>query len=473
MRRWVPAIALVVLVAPLPAYPQAKSGNSAVYEQLNLFDEAFQRIRQDAVEAPTDDKLTTTAITGMLNAMDPRAVYMTEAEYKARQTPTPSQSGSIGAVVTIEGGQAEIVSPRDGSPAAAAGIKPGDALYMIDKQPTYDMSLADIDQALRGPVGSKVKLLLRRGSGAPLEVTVTRGNDPFKSVSFHLEGSTVGYIRIAGFDDKSAADLAAAVKSMEAQAAGNKLIGLVLDLRNDPGGNFNDAVATADALLDKGDITVVKGRKADDVKHIAATPGDVTNGLPIVAIVNGGTAREAELLAGALQDNHRAILLGSKTFGESAIETTIPLNGEGAVRLTTARFLTPNGHPIQAKGVIPDLMVGPVKLQRLARGDTRHEADLPGALKNTDPEIQTGAPPAPAKPGPAKPGPAKPGATAPGAAKPGTTEPGQPSAGAGGKPGAAAPGVANNDIGGPSDEQLAEAIDVLHGLAMTSARNTR
>ncbi len=221
----------------------------------------------------------------------------------------------------------------------------------------------------------------------------------------------------------------------------------MLDLRNNPGGIFDAAVATADDLIDKGDIAVIKSRNPPETKHIAATPGDHANGLPVVALVNGGTANEAELVAGALQDNHRAVLLGTKTFGESAIVTTIPLNGNGAIRLTTSRFLTPAGRTIQGKGLDPDLVVAPVKLERLALGDRRREADLRGALKNTDPVV----PAAPAGKEPAKP--AAPGASA-GAEAPSTT-------------------VATADMGTSSDEQLTEALDVLRGLAMTSARNTR
>ena len=315
----------IALLAPVSAFPQAKGGKSAVYEQLNLFDEAFERIRQDAVEPVGDNRLVATAITGMLQAMDPHAVYLSEAEVKAQAAPTPEQSGSAGLVVTIEGGQLQVVSPRDGSPAADAGIKPGDAIYMIDKEPTYDLSLGDVEQRLRGPVDSEVKLLVRRGTAAPSEITVKRAAAEYKTITSHLETGTIGYIRIAGFDAKTADDLASAVKDLR-QQSGDRLIGFVLDLRNDPGGNFDAAVATADALIDKGDIAVVKGRKADSTKHIAATPGDLASGLPIVAIVNGGTAREAELVAGALQDDHRAVLLGTKTFGESAIESTIPIH---------------------------------------------------------------------------------------------------------------------------------------------------
>jgi carboxyl-terminal processing protease len=493
--RWAPAVVAIALLAPASAFSQAKSGSggnsssssskSAVYEQLNLFDEAFERIRQDAVDPVGDNRLISTAIAGMLQAMDPHAVYLTPDEYKAQTQPTTEQSGSLGIVVTIENQQLEVVSPRDGSPAAAAGVKPGDQIYTINKDPTYDTSLGDIEQQLRGPVGSEVKLLLRRGTAAPFNVTVKRAADGFKTVASRLEQGDIGYIRVAGFDDKTAGDVTQAVKDLR-QQANDKLIGYVIDLRNDPGGNFDAAVATADDFIDKGDIAIVKERKGDP-KHIAATPGDVASGLPIVAIVNGGTARETELVAGALQDGHRAVLLGSKTFGESAIESTIPVGtDEGAIRLTTARFLTPAGHTIQGKGIEPDLAVSPLKLERLARGDTRHEADLKGALKNTDPvtPLGSGAPkPAPDKTSSDKTGSDKTGSDKTSSDKtssdksapdktapvPGTTQ--SPSTAA--LPPGGEPAVATNDIGTADDEQLIEALDVLRGLSMTSARNTR
>ncbi len=448
MRKWVPAVALIAFLAPLPVQSQGKSGSKgAVYEQLNLFGEAFERIRQDAVEPVADSKLVETAITGMLAALDPHAVYLTEAEYKAQQAPRPpDQAGSTGLVTTIENGQVKVVSPRDGSGAAAAGIKPGDIIFSIDKEPTFEMTATDVEQRLRGPVGSEVTLLIRRGNATPSEIKVKRTSPSLPTVSSRLEGGTIGYVRIAGFDSGTGAAVAEALDKLRAQASG-KLLGCVLDLRNNPGGNFDAAVATADDLIDKGDIAVIKSRNPPETKHIAATPGDHANGLPVVALVNGGTANEAELVAGALQDNHRAVLLGTKTFGESAIVTTIPLNGNGAIRLTTSRFLTPAGRTIQGKGLDPDLVVAPVKLERLALGDRRREADLRGALKNTDPVV----PAAPAGKEPAKP--AAPGASA-GAEAPSTT-------------------VATADMGTSSDEQLTEALDVLRGLAMTSARNTR
>ncbi len=452
MRKSAMALALIVFLAPAAALPQAKSGKSGVYEQLNLFGEAFERIRHDAVESVADKKLIATAIAGMLAGLDPRSVYLNETEYKALQTPTADEGASTGLVVTLNNGQVKVVAPRDGSPAAAANIKPGDMIFTIDKDPTYDLTLPEIEQKLRGPADSEVALMLRRGTEKPIEVKLRRAAGRFPTVNARLEAGDVGYIRLAGFDDATPGALDAAVKDLRKEA-GNKLIGLILDLRNNPGGSFDAAVAAADAFIDKGDIAILKSRKPDSAKHIAATPGDVANGQPIVALVNGGTAREAELVAGALQDSRRAVLLGTKTFGESAIETLIPLAGNGAIRLTTARFVTPSGRPIQGKGLDPDLVVSPLKLEKVAQADRRREADLRGALKNPDAAKPAGE--AGASQGAAPGGAASPEKGATPAATP---------------PKGDQPSVASGDIGTTSDEQLSEAVDVLRGLALASGR---
>src|SRR5438045_7910648 len=382
MRKWFLAAGLTVLLLPATALPQQKAGKGSVYEQLNLFSEAFERIRQEAVEPVADQKLIETAIAGMLARLDPNSVDRTESEYKALKSPA-AETASPGRVLTTQNSQLKVVSPRDGSPAAYACIKPGDLIFTIDKETTYDVALAGIEQKLRGPEGSEVTLMLRRGTGAPIETKLKRASNKLTTVSTRVESGDIAYVRIAGFDAQTVGALADAVKQVR-QQAGNKLVGFIIDLRNNPGGDFDAAVAVADAFIDKGDIVVVKNRKSDNLKRIAATLGDLANALPIVAVINGGTAREAELVAGALQDNHRAVLLGTKSLGEAAIEHTIPLNGNGAIKLTTARFVTPSGRAIQGKGLEPDLTVSPLKLEKVAQADRRREADLRGALKNPD-----------------------------------------------------------------------------------------
>src|SRR6516165_4912091 len=340
--------------------------------------------------------------------------------------------------VTIQNGQLQVISPEDGSPAARAGIRPGDVIFTIDKEPVYDLALGEVEQKLRGPAGSEVRLVMRHGTEKPLDLTLKREAYKLQTVVGRVEGGNIGYLRIAGFDSGTQAALTAAVQDLR-QKIGSKLVGFILDLPNNPGGRFDAAVGVAAAVIDKGVIVVVKGRKPASLKRIAATPGDLAKGLPLVSLVNGGTAREAELVAGALQDNHRAVLLGSKTFGESSIESVIPLGEGGAIRLTTARYTTPSGREIQGKGLDPDLAVTSLKLARLAQGQMRREADLPGALKNPD---QTADKPAPA---------ASPGAAA-------TPSPDE------------APALATQDIGSANDEQLIQAVDVLRGLSVFSRR---
>lgn len=464
MRKSVLTLALIAFIAapmvptgmaPSPAaWAQTKGGKSSAggsggtYEQLNLFGEAFERIRNDSVEPVGDGKLVRTAISGMLSGLDPRSVYLTEAEYKALQSKAEEDAASTGIVLTMENSIAKVVSPRDGSPAAAVDIKPGDLIFSIDKEPTYDMTLPEVEQKLRGPVGSEVTLMVRRGNEKPFEVKVTRAMPAsFKNVDKRLEAGNIGYVRMAAFEAGTPDALAAAIKELR-QQAGNKLAGFIVDLRNNPGGGFDDAAKTADALIDKGAIAIVKSRKGENARTIAATSGDLANGQPIVVLVNGGTAREAEMVAGALQDSRRAVLLGTKTFGESSIETLIPLNGEGAIRLTTARYLTPSGRVIHGKGLEPDLLVSPLKLEKLAQGDRRRESDLRGALRNTDRE------------------PATPRAVPPASDQEKTGD--RTSATTTDRD--TQPVVATGDMGTQNDEQLIQAIDVLRGLALLGGR---
>ena len=434
------AIFFSLAVVPGAASAQAKSSKGSGYEQLNLFGEAFERIRQDAVEPVTEAKLIGAAIAGMLSGLDARSAYINEAAFRALQIPANDNATTLGLVLTIGNGQLQVISPQDGSPAAQAGIRPGDVIFTIDKEPAYDMTLGEAEQKLRGPIGSEIQLTLRHGTEKPIDLTLRREAYKLQTVVGRVEAGNIGYLRIAGFDGATQAALAAAVQDLR-QKIGSKLIGLILDLRNNPGGAFDAAVAVADAFIDKGDIVVVKGRKPTSVKRISATPGDLADGLPLVALVNGGTAREAELVAGALQDDRRAVLLGTQTFGESSIESVIRLPGNGAIRLTTARFMTPTGRQIQGKGLEPDLAALPVKLEKRAQGERRREADLRGALKNSDPIAPSSKPSADIGPD----------ATA----TPDVSE---------------AASVATSDIGSAGDEQLSQAVDVLHGLALVSSR---
>jgi carboxyl-terminal processing protease len=434
------ALAVSALLALGGALAQPKGVKGS--DQLNLFGEAFDQIRHDAVEPAGDAKLVGAAIAGMLSGLDGRSAYIDEATLRAMQSPANDNEVGLGLVVTIDSGQLKVISPQDASPAAKAGVQPGDLIFSIDKDPTYEMTLGEVEQKLRGPPGSEVGLSLRRGDSAPIKVTLKREPYKLQTVTARVEAENIGYLRVAGFDRGTATALTAAVEDLR-RKIGNKLIGLILDLRNNPGGSFDAAVAVADAFIDKGDIVVVKGRKPSSLKRISATPGDIAQGVPIVALVNGGTAREAELVAGGLQDNRRALLLGTRTFGESSIESVIPLPGNGAIRLTTARFLTPSGRKIQGKGLDPNVMVMPLELAKFPAAEGFREADLRGALKNTD---AVGADDG------------VPNGTAPiVGAKPGSGS-------------ETAPSLASAGIGSATDEQLSEAADVLRGLALITGR---
>ena len=432
MRRLVIAILFSMPLVAGGVFAQQKAGKDTVYEELNLFDQAFERVRQDAVDPVTDAKLIGAAIAGMLTGLDPHSSFLDEAAFRAMQAPANDDASNLGLAVTIDGGQLKVISPEDGSPAARAGIRPGDVIYTIDKEPVYDLTLGEAEQKLRGPAGSEIQLTLRHGNEKPVDLTLKREAYKLQTVLGRVEAGNIGYLRIAGFDGGTQAALAAAVQDLKQKASG-KLIGFVLDLRNNSGGSFDAAIAVADAFIDKGDIVVVKGRKPANTKRISATPGELAKGLPLVALVNGGTAREAELVAGALQDNHRAMLLGSKTLGESSIVSVIPLSNGGAIRLTTSRFTTPSGREIQGKGLEPDLAgTVPLKLARLAQGRMRREADLPGALEEP-----------------------RPGRRQTTRRRPTRCDRDTGHRGA--------PAVATEDIGSASDEQLIQAMDVLRG----------
>src|SRR5215831_15778403 len=265
MRKLVTAAVLVALLAPGGASAQLKSGKGGGYEQLNVFGEAYDRIRQDAVEPVTEWKLVGAAIAGMLSGLDARSGYISEAAFKAMQTPANDNQVNPGLVVTIENGQLKVISPQDGSPAAQAGIKPGDLIFSIDKEPVYDLTLGEAEQKLRGPTGSEVELTLRRGNAAPIDLKIKREPFKLKTVSARVLKGDIGYLRIAGFDPDTSAALTGAVQEVR-QQAGKKPAGFIIDLRNNPGGNLDAAVAVADAFLDKGDIAVVKGRKAASAK---------------------------------------------------------------------------------------------------------------------------------------------------------------------------------------------------------------
>jgi carboxyl-terminal processing protease len=342
----------------------ASSGNSAeTYKQLNLFGEVFERVRAEYVDDVSDDTLVESAINGMLTSLDPHSNYLNTKNFNDMKVQTRGEFGGLGIEVSMENGLVKVVSPIDDTPAARAGLKPGDLITHLDGDPVQGMSLPEAVEKMRGLINTEIKLTIRREGKEPFDVKLTRATIKIQSVRSHLEGDNIGYIRITSFNEQTDVGLNNVMKNLK-QQAGNKLLGVILDLRNNPGGLLDQAVAVSDAFIDKGEIVSTRGRRAEDAQRYNARPGDIAAGLPIAVLINGGSASASEIVAGALQDHHRAILLGTKTFGKGSVQTIIPLPGHGAMRLTTARYYTPSGRSIQAKGIDPDIVVEAAKIEK-------------------------------------------------------------------------------------------------------------
>ena len=342
----------------------ASSGNSAeTYKQLNLFGEVFERVRAEYVDDVSDDTLVESAINGMLTSLDPHSNYLNTKNFNDMKVQTRGEFGGLGIEVSMENGLVKVVSPIDDTPAARAGLKPGDLITHLDGDPVQGMSLPEAVEKMRGLINTEIKLTIRREGKELFDVKLTRATIKIQSVRSHLEGDNIGYIRITSFNEQTDVGLNNVMKNLK-QQAGNKLLGVILDLRNNPGGLLDQAVAVSDAFIDKGEIVSTRGRRAEDAQRYNARPGDIAAGLPIAVLINGGSASASEIVAGALQDHHRAILLGTKTFGKGSVQTIIPLPGHGAMRLTTARYYTPSGRSIQAKGIDPDIVVEAAKIEK-------------------------------------------------------------------------------------------------------------
>jgi carboxyl-terminal processing protease len=363
------------------AQEKKKSENNAeTYRLLDLFGEVFERVRSGYVESPTDQELIESAITGMLTSLDPHSSYLSAKSFRDMQVQTRGAFGGLGIEVTMEAGLVKVVSPIDGTPAHRAGLKPGDYISHLDDKPILGLSLAEAVEKMRGKVGTDLRLTIRRKGTKAFDVTVTRAVIKIRSVRSRMEGK-IGYLRITSFNEQADKGAIKALAKFK-QQAGDDFQGLVLDLRNNPGGLLDQSVKISDLFLDKGEIVSTRSRRAEDTQRFNAHSGDLMNGLPIVVLINGGSASASEIVAGALQDHGRAILLGTKTFGKGSVQTIIPLSGHGAMRLTTARYYTPSGRSIQAVGIEPDIAVEQAKIESLTPRQTRREADLKGALKN-------------------------------------------------------------------------------------------
>src|SRR6266446_1393453 len=342
----------------------SSSNTQDTYKQLNLFGDVFELVRNGYVDDVKDDTLIEGAINGMLTALDPHSNYLNSKNFNDMKVQTRGEFGGLGIEVSMESGLVKVVSPIDDTPAARAGLKPGDLITHLDGNPVQGLTLPEAVEKMRGPVNSDINLTIRRESQEPFDVKLTRAIIKIQSVRSHLEGKNIGYIRVTSFNEQTDVGLNNAMKNLK-QQADNKLIGIVLDLRNNPGGLLDQAVAVSDAFLEKGEIVSTRGRRADDAQRYNARPGaKPATGLPIAVLINGGSASASEIVAGALQDHHRAILLGTRSFGKGSVQTIIPLAGHGAMRLTTARYYTPSGRSIQARGIDPDIVVEAAKISK-------------------------------------------------------------------------------------------------------------
>lgn len=367
----------------------SKDDDANTYELLNLFGEVMERAKLNYVEEVSDKKLIESAINGMLTSLDPHSSYLDADSFNYMSEQTKGKFGGLGIEVTMDNGLVKVVSPIDDTPAAKAGIKAGDYITNINGETVVGMSLNDAVSKMRGKIGEKVKLSIRRINSKPIELTIKRQEIKIQSVKNEIKEDSIVYIRISSFTEDVDKSVSEAITKAKKKLK-NKLLGIVIDVRNNPGGLLDQAVDVSDLFLEKGEIVSTRSRnEADTVKYMA-NEGDIAKGLPIVVIINEGSASASEILAGALQDHHRAIILGEKSFGKGSVQTVIPLRDYGAMRLTTARYYTPSGRSIQAKGIEPDVEVKPAKIEELESYALNiSEADLNNALKN-DSDIDAG-----------------------------------------------------------------------------------
>jgi len=367
------------------ASPSTPAGNSDIYKQLDLFGEVLERVRADYVEKPDDSKLIEAAINGMLMALDPHSSYLNPKEFRDMQVQTRGEFGGLGIEVTMENGVVKVVSPIEDTPAAKAGIMSGDFITALDKEQIQGLTLQEAVEKMRGPVNGPITLtIVRKGVDEPFDVKMVRDVIHIKPVKYNAEDD-VGYIHITSFNEQTTADLQKAVEDLKKEI-GAKLKGYIIDLRNNPGGLLDQAISVSDAFLDQGAIVLTKGRNLEETQRSNARPGDITGGKKLVVLINGGSASASEIVAGALQDHQRATIVGTRSFGKGSVQTIIPLGSNGALRLTTARYYTPSGHSIQAKGIEPEVVVEedlPDDLKKAAES-TEGEISLRGHLKGED-----------------------------------------------------------------------------------------
>ncbi len=358
----------------------AEENGNNIYKHLNMFGEVYERVRKDYVEEITDKELIEAAIQGMLQSLDPHSSFMNEDDFEDMQVQTKGEFGGLGIEVTMEAGYVKVVSPIDDTPAYRAGVQAGDFIIEINGESVYGMSLGDAVDKMRGKINTEITITISREEEEPFEIKIIRDKIKIQSVKARREGNAV-YLRITSFNEKTESGLMKHMKDLKKEI-GDNITGIVLDLRNNPGGLLDQAIKVSDAFLHRGEIVSTRGRIKRGQQRFSATKGDIAEGLPIVVLINSGSASASEIVAGALQDHKRAIIMGVKSFGKGSVQTIIPVQRNSAMRLTTARYYTPSGNSIQATGIIPDIEVKQANIEELDQFIDRRESDLKDHLSN-------------------------------------------------------------------------------------------
>ena len=358
----------------------AEEKETSLYQQLNMFGEVYERVRREYVEEVSDKELIEAAIEGMLQSLDPHSSFMNSESFKDMQVQTKGEFGGLGIEVSMEDGFVKVVSPIDDTPAFEAGVQAGDFIIEIDGVSVYGMTLGEAVDQMRGLINTEITIKISRGDAEPFDIKIIREKIKVQSVKARREGNAA-YLRITSFNEKTESGLIKKMKKLK-EEIGKDITGVILDLRNNPGGLLTQAVAVSDAFLNRGEIVSTRGRKKRSQQKFTAISGDISDGLPVVILINGGSASASEIVAGALQDHKRAIIMGTTSFGKGSVQTIIPVQRDSAMRLTTARYYTPSGNSIQAKGIVPDIIVKQAKIEELESFSNRKESDLKGHLEN-------------------------------------------------------------------------------------------
>ena len=380
-------LALAVLFLAPSVVSANQDEERELYEQLTLFGDVLEQVRRNYVDAPSDKELIEAALSGMMSSLDPHSSYMPPKNFEDMQVETKGEFGGLGIEVTMENGLVKVIAPIDDTPASRAGMRPNDLIAELDGKPIMGLTLSEAVELMRGQKGTPITLtVLREGEDEPLEIRIVRDTIRIRAVRSRVEGpdKNIAYIRLTTFNQQTTKSLKEAFNKLPAEIGSKNLAGFIIDLRNNPGGLLREAISVSDTMLDRGEIVSTRGRNDDDSSRFSARRGDMAKGLPIVVMINGGSASASEIVAGALQDHHRAIIIGTQSFGKGSVQSIMPLGNDGALRMTTARYYTPSGRSIQATGITPDIIAEQQLPEDLKDRKGRREADLRGALDGKD-----------------------------------------------------------------------------------------